>query len=168
MITFDTFYTIQRVSGLSQDDKPMGMKPGSIFMELDTGKKFIFDGETWHEQPQGGGGIPAWVESVTTYTHPTDWLDDSNGNAQNFFNTYCNGNDTSDRYLYVCYIEDNTASGVYRADYFMSQRYGNSSGNKVSVNLRSGTDWSTTIATSRSFHISAGAKITVIKIKGVL
>lgn len=55
MITFDTFYTIQRVSGLSQDDKPLGMKPGSIFMELDTGKKFIFDGETWHEQPQGGG-----------------------------------------------------------------------------------------------------------------
>lgn len=55
MITFDTFYTIQRVSGLSQDDKPMGMKPGSIFMELDTGKKFIFDGETWHEQPSGGG-----------------------------------------------------------------------------------------------------------------
>lgn len=55
MITFDTFYTIQRVSGLSQDDKPMGMKPGSIFMELDTGKTFIFDGETWHEQPSGGG-----------------------------------------------------------------------------------------------------------------
>lgn len=56
MITFDTFYTIQRVSGLSQDDKPLGMKPGSIFMELDTGKTFIFDGETWHEQPSGGGG----------------------------------------------------------------------------------------------------------------
>lgn len=55
MITFDTFYTIQRVSGLSQDDKPLGMKPGSIFMELDTGKTFIFDGETWHEQPSGGG-----------------------------------------------------------------------------------------------------------------
>lgn len=55
MITFDTFYTIQRVSGLSQDDKPLGMKPGSIFMELDTGKTFIFDGETWHEQPNGGG-----------------------------------------------------------------------------------------------------------------
>lgn len=53
MITFDTFYTIQHVSGLSQDDKPLGMKPGSIFMELDTGKTFIFDGETWHEQPSG-------------------------------------------------------------------------------------------------------------------
>ena len=117
MITFDTFYTIQRVSGLSQDDKPMGMKPGSIFMELDTGKKFIFDGETWHEQPQGGGGIPAWVESVTTYTHPTDWLGDSIGNTLNFIKTYCNGDDTSDRYLYVCYIEDNTAPESYRAEF---------------------------------------------------
>lgn len=67
MITFDTFYTIQRVSGLSQDDKPMGMKPGSIFMELDTGKKFIFDGETWHEQPSGGGsgcGGGGWREVI--------------------------------------------------------------------------------------------------------
>lgn len=63
MITFDTFYTIQRVSGLSQDDKPLGMKPGSIFMELDTGKTFIFDGETWHEQPSGGGGTK--TEEVT-------------------------------------------------------------------------------------------------------
>lgn len=64
MITFDTFYTIQRVSGLSQDDKPLGMKPGSIFMELDTGKTFIFDGETWHEQPSGGGHWETVLDTV--------------------------------------------------------------------------------------------------------
>ena len=70
MITFDTFYTIQRVSGLSQDDKPMGMKPGSIFMELDTGKTFIFDGETWHEQLSGESG-ETW-ELINEITIPDD------------------------------------------------------------------------------------------------
>lgn len=78
MITFDTFYTIQRVSGLSQDDKPLGMKPGSIFMELDTGKKFIFDGETWHEQPQGGGGgglVDATYTDYEVQTPITKWYE---------------------------------------------------------------------------------------------
>lgn len=65
MITFDTFYTIQRVSGLSQDDKPLGMKTGSIFMELDTGKTFIYDGETWHEQPSGGGETWELINEIT-------------------------------------------------------------------------------------------------------
>lgn len=72
MITFDTFYTIQRVSGLSQDDKPLGMKPGSIFMELDTGKTFIFDGETWHEQPSGGGGDEWELIADVTISEPVN------------------------------------------------------------------------------------------------
>ena len=170
MITFDTFYTIQRVSGLSQDDKPMGMKPGSIFMELDTGKKFIFDGETWHEQPQGGGGLPVELESVTEYTHAEDWTSHALGNTMNFAETYCNKSDTSDRRLYVCYVTNNMAAQSYRANFLCFQRNGAAGGDFISNNVRD--NWNNTgggLIDSRSFYLTAGSivKVFVFKFGGI-
>lgn len=35
--------------GLSTDTKPTGCAPNSIFLELDTGDFYYFDGEEWHK-----------------------------------------------------------------------------------------------------------------------
>ena len=169
MITFDTFYTIQRVSGLSQDDKPMGMKPGSIFMELDTGKKFIFDGETWHEQPQGGGGLPVELESVTEYTHAADWTSDELGTTMNFAETYCNKSDTADRRLYVCYVTNNMAKS-YGANFLCFQRNGATDGQLISNNVRNNwTQIGGGLVANRSFYLTAGSivKVFVFKFGGI-
>ena len=45
-----------KAAGLSTEQKPTGgMITGSSFMEVDTGKKYLYDevGETWAEVPQG-------------------------------------------------------------------------------------------------------------------
>ncbi len=50
---------IKRYVGLSTDDKPAGkdVPAGSVFIELNTDKKFVFDGEgtegTWYEVTVG-------------------------------------------------------------------------------------------------------------------
>ena len=40
--------------GVEDDTKPLDAAVNTIFTELDTGKKFYFDGEQWQEI--GGGG----------------------------------------------------------------------------------------------------------------
>lgn len=49
---------VEEFRGLSTDDKPMNAANGSEFIEMDTGKKFLFSAAdaTWHEQPSSGGG----------------------------------------------------------------------------------------------------------------
>lgn len=49
--------SIQKYRGLSTDTKPAAA-PGSEFLEMDTGKTFLYDadGENWTEQPASGGG----------------------------------------------------------------------------------------------------------------
>lgn len=42
MITRNTDYSIQRLRGLSTDNKPVNVPNGSEFREMDTGKKFLF------------------------------------------------------------------------------------------------------------------------------
>lgn len=52
MISLNTIYTIQQYDGLSTDTKPTTNIPnGSRFLELDTGKVFMFDQTnlTWLE-----------------------------------------------------------------------------------------------------------------------
>ena len=43
--------------GLSTDTKPSdGIELNSLFLELDTGKVYYFDGSDWTEVGSGGGG----------------------------------------------------------------------------------------------------------------
>lgn len=42
--------------GLSTDAKPTDCAANSLFLELDTGKFYYFDGEAWNELGAGGGG----------------------------------------------------------------------------------------------------------------
>lgn len=46
--------------GTSEDNKPLGVPVNTEFNELDTGKTYYFDGETWNEEPpcEGGGFTP--------------------------------------------------------------------------------------------------------------
>lgn len=47
--------------GLSTDEKPADCAENSLFLELDTGKIYYFDGEAWNELGAGGGGGDADV-----------------------------------------------------------------------------------------------------------
>ena len=109
---------------------------------------------------QGGTTVPQ-ILSVTKYTHSEAWTSDALGNARNFVNTYCNAEDTSDRTLYVCYV-DNNESGGYYADYAMLQRFSNNA--YIALTVRGGWTNATNAAyDSRSFYVSAGAIVTVIR-----
>ena len=46
--------------GTSEDNKPLDVPVNTEFFELDTGKTYYFDGETWNEEPpcEGGGFTP--------------------------------------------------------------------------------------------------------------
>lgn len=46
--------------GTSEDNKPLDVPVNTEFNELDTGKTYYFDGETWNEEPpcEGGGFAP--------------------------------------------------------------------------------------------------------------
>lgn len=113
---------------------------------------------------QGGGVLPAEIESITVYTQEEAWTTDVLGNALNFANFYCNYADTTDRKLYVCFITNNTAHQNYRADYFVVQRY--SEYGSMSCNMRNNyTNASTSVVDSRSFYISQGAKVKVFVFK---
>lgn len=46
--------------GTSEDNKPLDVPVNTELNELDTGKTYYFDGETWNEEPpcEGGGFTP--------------------------------------------------------------------------------------------------------------
>lgn len=46
--------------GTSEDNKPLDVPVNTEFNELDTGKTYYFDGETWNEEPpcEGSGFTP--------------------------------------------------------------------------------------------------------------
>ena len=44
------------LDGKSTDSKPTDVEVNTIFHELDTDKKYYFDGTTWNEMPASGGG----------------------------------------------------------------------------------------------------------------
>lgn len=52
------FDSIQRFFGLSSDTKPTGCTNGSIFIEIDTTNKYIYNAASaqWTLIPSGGGG----------------------------------------------------------------------------------------------------------------
>ena len=63
--SIDGANVIREYEGLSTDGKPTGAQlNGSIFNEIDTGKKYMYDAEsgTWYEQPQEGGGTSDYSE----------------------------------------------------------------------------------------------------------
>ena len=46
MITCNTIYTLQQIDGISTDTKPTDVPNGSRFLELDTGKVYMFDADS--------------------------------------------------------------------------------------------------------------------------
>lgn len=55
MVNLLTDYSTQIYHALSTDARPSA-DPGAQLREIDTGKRYIFDGSTWLELPEGGGG----------------------------------------------------------------------------------------------------------------
>lgn len=47
---------IERYIGLSTDTKPTSAPPGSTYKEINTGKMFVFQGGSWHQDPPEVGG----------------------------------------------------------------------------------------------------------------
>jgi hypothetical protein len=52
--------------GTSEDSKPLDVPVNTEFNELDTGKTYYFDGETWNEEPscEGSGFTPTAEQLV--------------------------------------------------------------------------------------------------------
>jgi len=48
-MTIRAISSYKRFIGLSTDTKPSGISPGSEFFEVNTGQKWIFDGNNWVE-----------------------------------------------------------------------------------------------------------------------
>ena len=46
LITCNTIYTLQQIDGISTDTKPTDVPNGSRFLELDTGKVYMFDADS--------------------------------------------------------------------------------------------------------------------------
>lgn len=68
MITRSTGYTFNVYHGLSTDTKPtVGVVNGDKFVEIDTGDKYVFNGEDlqWVSESGGGGGSGGGVFLVT-------------------------------------------------------------------------------------------------------
>lgn len=60
-----TFWDIR---GKSTDNKPVdGVPNGSTFIEINTGKGFLFDGDSkvWHELPSGGAVVIPTASGVS-------------------------------------------------------------------------------------------------------
>lgn len=58
MVTVDNL--TNEFDGLSTDTKPTdGVRNGSVFIEIDTGKIYLYDeeGAEWHEQPAYGSAV---------------------------------------------------------------------------------------------------------------
>ena len=115
----------------------------------------------------GGGGFPLEYE-VTEYVHSEDWTTDANGGlASNFVSRYCNSDVFGDTALYVCLIENNTVDSK-GGTYFMYQKgYPNvgTTATAAALNTRRKSETvSTNYSASRSYYISMGSIITVIKI----
>lgn len=53
--------------GLSTDEKPTDCAANSLFLELDTGKFYYFDGEAWNELGTGGGGGDVLYDGSATF-----------------------------------------------------------------------------------------------------
>lgn len=52
-------------AGVSTDEKPAGAPTYSVFLELDTGKFYYYDGAEWKEVPCcGGGGMNETDENI--------------------------------------------------------------------------------------------------------
>ena len=67
--------SLQKFRGLSTDTKPAAA-PGSEFLEMDTGKTYLYDAEgtQWTEQPASGGG-PA-IKKIVLNLEYDDAADD--------------------------------------------------------------------------------------------
>lgn len=85
MITINTLYTIQIYQGLSTDTKPVDNVPnGSIFVEMDTAKKYRFDkeNEIWldydNPQPEGGDKVAILYADVDLENQVADLYKESN------------------------------------------------------------------------------------------
>ena len=73
MITSTTQQNVMSLRGLSTDTKPVNqswLENGSSFLEMDTGKVFVYDGENkeWIEQADGGPGAQIVIDDAISST----------------------------------------------------------------------------------------------------
>lgn len=104
------------------------------------------------------GGINVEIMKKTVYTHSEDWLSDAKGNTTNFANTYCNSGDD----IYIVSIEENTATGNYKAVSVTQVKSGTLNNvNAPVANIFRRADGTKGLGTNVSYYVSQGAKITV-------
>ena len=108
----------------------------------------------------GSANIPILAD-VTEYIHSEAWTLDALGNNLNFANTYCNYNDTEDRFLYVATVENNTATTAK----FNGAIVKRTNSGPVWISYRNGAQDQHIAGptATRSCYISVGAKVTVYK-----
>ena len=112
----------------------------------------------------GGGGSTYEVDEVQEYTQAEDWTTNTNGNTQNFVNTYMNATENDERFR-VAYVYNNSWTGSYKASVFWVFRSGasaNSGGGAFSDSYPNRN-----IGTTNSFYLKAGSKIRVIYLKDI-
>lgn len=149
---------------LSTDDPTeVEWENGDMVFLMDQDKLYVFDADnsTFKEISMGGGGgggeAHPYIQTFD-YVLAENWSTDSNGNVQNFVNTYCNNGNG----LYWAGVSQNSAD-QWRAvrGFYLRQTTGNVQQIGGSNSLRSESQWSTSSSTTSSFHIKAGAKIKV-------
>lgn len=59
MITGDFVNGTSQFLGVSTDTKPTNVSMNALFLELDTGDLYFFNGTTWALSIAGGGELPA-------------------------------------------------------------------------------------------------------------
>lgn len=105
---------VEEFRGLSTYDKPMNAANGSEFIEMDTGKKFMFDAPTatWYEQPSSGGsGGGGSVEPLMVNVVVENGLTQLDKTSSTIYNAYIAGT--------PLIFNDGDAKGVIHPSLFM-------------------------------------------------
>lgn len=105
MVELLTDYTTQIYHALSTDTRP-DADPGAQLREIDTGKRFIFDGTSWNELSEGGGGggiDETWnyIDTFTIQENVRAFSIDVSDSPYNQFMIECDATGTGADYLYI-------------------------------------------------------------------
>ena len=84
-----------RITGLSTDTKPANADSGSVFIETDTGSKYIHNGTTWFKQPFDSINAALGKDNgLTQRQHFVEWFVGHSLNKERWGIGYSNGTPT--------------------------------------------------------------------------
>ena len=159
MVTLLKDYEQQTYFLNSWDDiDGIAFKNGDQVFLMDQDLLLIYDegNDNWQPVPTGGGGGEQHPYiTYTEYEQAADWTTDAQGNSANFFATYCNSG-AGPYFFGIKHVDDTDQYRGVRG--YGSRQYAGS--NSASF-YRGNNSWVSTIGTSTSFHIEAGATIGV-------